>query len=202
MVTAAAGAVLAAGVVLLSRLPVLLSIGAHVRDWDAELSLSVHYGRLRLAHRWQLPVRPPSNQLPSRTHSAHVSWTLLQRALRALFRMENLVGRLWARMVVRDFNLTVSLGLGDAAATALWTGRAALAASWWIASRIAPRAHCTPYFKVSPNWDQPSVFCDFTSIIQLRPSDIILAALASLSYKGGRQDGRAAVDSTVNGPPD
>lgn len=199
LVLVVVGLLLAVG--LLSWLPLSLGIDAEVRAGAVALSFSLGYAGLRLARHWLLPVRPPVPHSPSR-HHLHLSVKLWYRALWVLARMENFTDRLWSRMVVRRFNLSLAWGCNDAAATAVWTGRAALVASWWIAARVAPRARCTPEFNISPHWGGPALVCDFTSIIQLRPSDIILAAIASLrEHKGGRQHG-SAFGPTVNGTSD
>ncbi len=165
-------------------------------DLDVELS----WGWIRRKRSWRLPVKPPVGVEVKPGPKIQVSSELIHEALSVFSLIAHLNRELWKRMTVIHFDFWCELGLGDAAATAVWTGWVSEWVAWWISSRIAPRALQAPTFAVVAAWDQPEILCNFTSIIQVRPSDIILATASGLGdrVKGGLTRGKPVRSGNVS----
>lgn len=171
-------------------LPMTLGITVDVEGLHVVLSVRVSYGGIGLQHTWKLPVLPPRHS-HEKTGSSHLSLNpqLIDEALWAYQLLNRITDRLWKRMEVKDFTLSVWVGTGDAAQTALWMGRLTNLTAWWIGIRIAARANKPPAWVVIPEWKERVLAGKFTSIIQLRPSDIIFAIICGLlgQLKGGQR---------------
>ncbi len=167
--------------------PLDLSFSLRIEGLEIELATAVHYSRIHRSRTWTLPVLPP-RQHASQTHF-HLTPELIDEALWAYEVLNRTMDALWHRMHIEAFDLHATIGFADAARTAVWTGRATDLLAWWIGMRIAPRAHQAPRFLVEPNWDQAGVSGNFTSIIRVQPSDIILAIIRGLTgpAKGGQE---------------
>lgn len=167
--------------------PLQLTISAVVQGFSVTLTIAVDYGRVHRGHTWHLPVTPPKSDRPR--PRLKLTPKIIDDAVWAFGVLDRLTYRLWNRMKVTQFDLTAEIGLNDAAETALWMGRAAQVLGWWISIRVAPRSTRPPRWQVVPRWDAPILLCNFTSIIQLQPSDIILAIVYGLwgQVKGGQK---------------
>lgn len=165
--------------------PMRVTLHARVENTRVELRVGLDYVGLHRAHSFQLPETPDAAApgIPATRQHFKISWHVMHKALSLLRHVEDLTDQLWCRTQVKQFDLSVRLGLPDASGTALWAGRITTAIAWWIGVRIAPRSDPPPRFSVTPEWGQTGVVCNFASIIQLRPSDIILATIASLRHK-------------------
>ncbi len=170
-------------------LPMRLCITVDVEGLHVVLTVQVSYGGMARRRTWRLPVLPPQHSQET-AGSSHFSLNpqLIDEAIWAYRLLNRITDRLWHRMVVKDFTLSVRVGTGDAAQTALWMGRLTDLTAWWIGIRIAPRATKPPAWVVIPDWDEEIFAGKFTSIIQLRPSDIIFAIVYGLlgHLKGGQ----------------
>lgn len=175
--------------VLLLRSALGIRVKIEVQNLSAAMILQVDYLVLHWSHQWTLPIRIKREKQSRRRH---LPVRAVRRALWLVPQFQRVTERLWERMTVREFVLDARIGMGDAAQTALWTGRLTEAAAWWIDVRVVPRASQPPSFAIEPVWDRSEVLCNFSSIIQLRVSDIILAVVSSLrTSKGGRRDGKS-----------
>lgn len=171
--------------------PLVLRLDVHVEKLTLVLTVRVNFTGFHKEMAWQVPAiasevdSPPSPRL-------HLSMALIQRVIGSLRRFDALTASLWRRMRVTRFDLTCRIGIGDAANTALLVGHLDEALAWWVQARIAPRSVLSPSWAVEPIWDTPGFDLNFTSIIQVRASDIILGVVSTLSHtKGGgdRRDG-------------
>ncbi len=166
--------------------PLALTFSARIDGLLVDLRVDVAYSRIHRGRTWHLPVLPPQKKDAARSH-LDLTPTLIDEALWAYQVLNRVSDALWHRMRVQKFELTAQIGLNDAASTALWMGRLSELAAWWIGMRVAPRASVSPSFAIIPVWDEAVLTCNFTSIIQLLPSDIILAIVSGLfgQVKGG-----------------
>ncbi|NMP22436.1 hypothetical protein [Sulfobacillus harzensis] len=174
--------------------PIRLVMAAEVDGLTSRLSIEVRYAYIHRQKEWNPPVWPQSSKHhnpkePSFSLTPH----LIDEAIWAFRVLNRITDQLWHRMRVERFDLCIRVGLGDAAATALWMGRLTDLAAWWIGLRIAPRAQSAPSWVVVPSFDEPLVAGEFTSIIRLQPSDIILAIVYGLlgQPKGGHTYGQS-----------
>lgn len=169
-----------------------VSLALRLRAVDAsfQLEVGVSYLWFQSSHTWHLPVKPPPKPGPG--SPMKISLQFIEQSFSFLGRVREANHQLWKRVIIPHLDLTIQLGMGDAAQTAIWTGRLSDIAAWWISSRIAPRASRPPTFSIEPLWDESGFSCNFSSIIQLRPSDIILAIASGLwgQGKGGLMRGK------------
>lgn len=188
MVVIAAAAAAALFVWAVSR-PLRLIISAEVEGIAVHLQVTVHYGRIRRRRDWTLPVLPPPKAHSTSPKPAfRLTPEIIDEAIWAYRLLNRITDRLWHRMRIVEFDVYAEIGLNDAAQTALWMGRATALLAWWIGLRIAPAAAVPPSWVVVPIWDRQIIAGKFTSIIQLLPSDIILAIVYGLmgQAKGGQ----------------
>lgn len=151
------------------------------------LTVNVKFTGLHKEMSWQLPARAPEVDSPPPPRFK-LSMAVIHRAIWALRRFDELTDSLWRRIRVTRFDLACRIGIGDAAKTALLVGYLDEVLAWWVQVRIAPRAVLAPSWVVEPVWDGPVLDLNFTSIILVRASDIILAVVSTLSHtKGGGQ---------------
>ncbi len=184
-------------VVLLLVRPLKFTLSATMVNVAVTLELGLDIFGRRCSRQWRLPLAAPAFFGTPRP-SLKFSWGVFDNALKAFSLLDRGSRRLSRRMVISEFHLECVIGLADAAQTALWTGRVAQLLSWWITDRVAPRACRAPHFSVRPAWEGWVVNGNFTSIIELRPSDIILAAVAEIShFKGGRSLGKSITRSRI-----
>ncbi|PSR22844.1 MAG: hypothetical protein C7B45_05070 [Sulfobacillus acidophilus] len=159
--------------------PFWLTFTWTVENCRVNLQVCVDYSAIHRHRSWQLPVKSVLQASPP---ALPMNWSghAIDRACWALTVLSRLTQHLFERMQVVRFDLRCRVGLANAAQTALWTAQLAEAASAWIALKISPRAQTTPTFEIEPIWDGSAFLCNFTSIIQLRLSDIILAMISGL----------------------
>lgn len=176
------------------RQPISLTLCGRMQDLSGSLEIKLDYTMIHQRQCWSLPAQPSGN-LPTKPDRFKISVRRINRVLWSLRKFEHIVDALWHHMQVTKFDFYCQVGLGDAAQTALWSGRLTELLAWWINVHIAPRAMPPPLFAVDSVWDRRVWACNFTSIIQLRPSDIILAVASGFAHrKGGRvKDGNAGV---------
>lgn len=158
--------------------PFWLTLSWTIDNVDVDLQVRLDYSAIHKHRTWHLPLKPPAKMRP--TLKVNVSPAMIDRACHAITVLQRLTHRLYERMQVVRFEFSCQLGLADAAQTAIWTARLTDVIAGWIALKIAPRAQSVPRFLMEPVWDEVGVHCNFTSIIQLRLSDIILAMLFGL----------------------
>lgn len=162
-----------------------------IDNLQVNLRICIDYSSVHKHRNWQLPMMTPAQPPPP---AVHVNWSrpTLDRACWAVTLLLRLTHQLFERMRVVRFDLCCRLGLANAAHTAVWTAQLTDVVSAWIALKIAPKAQTTPRFAIEPIWGEVAFHCNFTSIIQLRLSDIILAMISSLisSSRGGVWHGK------------
>lgn len=167
--------------------PLLLTVAAAAEGLSVELTVQAKYSRIHKTRTWSLPVIPSHQAKKSGGPALQLNPALIDEAIWAYRVLNRITDQLWHRMQIVNFDLYAEVGLGDAAQTALWMGRVTQWTAWWIGIRVGPRAMKPPHWTVIPVWEESVFRGNFSSIIQLLPSDIMLAILYGLlgHPKGG-----------------
>ena len=125
-------------------------VAVHVR-WRADsrpgMEVTLRVGRWRLAEVWPVPATPAAQTAP------HALWDPRQiRGGQAALRFwAAFVAELAPRVRVTEWSLDVTVGLADAAVTAMATGALAVVVGTRTAA-LGRRLDCTPHWRVVPDW--------------------------------------------------
>lgn len=176
----------------LLRRPIQMTMDLSLENRQPRLQFGLHFIGLSGRRTWGLPLKNVDSSSASDprpdSQSPKFEPEMLGHALWILTRLGRINHQLWERSRIVRFDLQLRVGFGDAARTALWTGHLIEVIAWWMSVRIVPRTTDEPHFVVQPVWDRSELYCNFTSIIELLPSDIILAIAYGLM---GRDKGGA-----------
>ncbi|MCY0877628.1 MAG: hypothetical protein OWU84_01605 [Firmicutes bacterium] len=82
---------------------------------------------------------------------------------------------LWRHLLIEEFTVSMTVGCREAARTAWWVGTVSAAMNGAIETWIAPRALTPPRLTVVPAWHDVRLSGQFTSIIRVKPSNVIVA---------------------------
>jgi hypothetical protein len=159
-----------AAVWLLLRQPLRLYIALQVGSSAPLGNLEVSYGPFR-----RRITMNPAEMRSVRFRDNRLWKTLVRRRFVAAISVIRPLRYLGRRLAIEKFQLTIAIGCDDAARTAMWVGRLSALVATSVNALVAPLALSPPGLAILPLWHESRISVEFTSIIRLRPSDIILA---------------------------